>query len=174
METLTSSTPMTPVSFECGGTSLNLSEINAGDAILIWTQNSFYRFLVTDAATKRGQLLRGGQPVSDQDLTLIGTEDASSNKPREQQQELKTGASVVFYVLQGTLRPRLVTSPITQLNLVKSVECQTNEFNRATWGDQAEFSSLPLHQEQLHPALQVTTRSIQTENHEVIPVRRLS
>lgn len=152
MEHVASSTPRRQIHYESDRTTLNLGEIAAGDVVLIWTQNSFYRFLVTDAAANRGQLMRSGQPVSAQDVTLIGIETSSSREIRPQRPELQTGASAVFSIVQGALRPRLVTSPVSHLTLIKSAEGQINEFNCATWDDHAGFTP-PLHQESSHDSV---------------------
>lgn len=147
METPANLTPPRFAQVMAKPATLDLTKISAGDAILIWTQNSFYRFLVTNATAKRGQLIRGGEPVSAEEVALIGIADKSGQRLDAQNASLSTGARMLFRVAEGTLAPQLMTSPITRLNLIKAADRRTDEFNCETWDDQGGFDPLPLDEE---------------------------
>lgn len=146
MKPVASSTQIMPVNPRPGHTAFDLGEVCTGDAILIWTQNSFYRFLVTEAGARRGRLTRGGQPVSAEEVTLVGVADESGRCTREQGAELTAGARALFRVAEGSLAPRLLTSPVARCSLIRAADRHTDEFNRETWEDRPGPRLAPLDQ----------------------------
>lgn len=122
---------------------IDLEQLQVGDQLLLWTQNSFYQFLVKSAAPKCGRLARGGVPVSaGAAVTLVGAAEKRDGKRPEAL--LKTGRHAVFLVPEEDDDARqLVTSTITKLNCIQLASSET-------WGDGAGLEPLPFGREQPH------------------------
>lgn len=123
--------------------SLDLAQLRAGDQLLLWTQNSFYQFLVKSTAPNCGRLARGGVPVSTgAAVTLLGaSEQRDGNRPEPL---LKIGRHAVFLVPEEADDARqLITSAITKLDCIQFASSET-------WGDDAGLEPLPFGREQPH------------------------
>jgi hypothetical protein len=95
-----------------------ITELNPSAEISIRTQNSAYRFSLTDRILCRGFLTGGILGGQQRDAFLAGAvlpnaaRSCDSNK-------LETGTRALFYMDEGDKFCRLVTSVITELVLVK-------------------------------------------------------
>lgn len=145
MSAETTSTTFLQSEAESGTTIINLSELSAEDQLLIWTKNSFYRFLITDPAAQRGQLARGGRALSSGEAIFLGVTDSSGNEAAESNRhQLSAGTRAVWLATQDGQRRRLVTSVISRLVLIKAAERSFDEFNAATREDDAGLRPLPV------------------------------
>lgn len=131
---------------------IDLEQLQVGDQLLLWTQNSFYQFLVKSTAPRCGRLARGGVPVSaGAAVTLLGaSEQRDGNRPEAL---LKVGRHAVFLVPEEDDDARqLVTSTITKLNCIQFASSQT-------WSDEAGLEPLPFGREQPHDTVDFTVIS---------------
>ena len=127
--------------------SIDLGVLAAGDQVLIWTENSFYRFRISDAATGRGWLLRAGQSLETEEATLLGTIDSSDNGLIENNSRLGAGMRAMWVATYGDELRSVLTSIITRLVLIKAFKQGACEFHAAIWEDDGGLRSLPIYQD---------------------------
>ena len=103
---------------------IEFEKIKVSEEIIIETQNSCYRFSVTDAPQRRGYLSGGSLGDETRQAILMGTifkkGDTFSADPRG----LKTDARAFFYIETPSGVKHLVTSIIIKLTHVKNEEAQ--------------------------------------------------
>ena len=95
-----------------------ITELNPSVEISIRTQNSAYRFSLTDRRLCRGVLTGGILGREQRDAFLAGTILPNAVRVSDSK-KLETGARALFYMDIGDQLCRLVTSAITELALVK-------------------------------------------------------
>jgi hypothetical protein len=127
-------------------TSINVSDLAAGDELLIWTDNSFYRYRILDPVAARGCLLRAGQSLTSEDATLLGTTDISGSEVKDGNRQLERGMRMIWLAMRGDELQRLLTSAITRMVLIKAFNRGADEFHAAIWEDDAGLRSLPIYQ----------------------------
>jgi hypothetical protein len=93
---------------------IKFSEIQSKDQLLIRTANSEYRFRVTDAAQRRGQLTGGTLGDSERDAVLAGAISATGALGQIAL-ALQPGGRAVFYLTATRGIERLITSEITRI-----------------------------------------------------------
>lgn len=104
---------------QAGG--LAFSEIRANDYLLIYTRNSFYSFLVTDAAEMRGTLAGGAHLGGGSDAVLLGAiVKRSQSKFLTERTRLQADSRALFVVDAGEGVRKLMTSTITRLICLRS------------------------------------------------------
>jgi hypothetical protein len=138
MNEQTTSTQMRPTD---AATTIDLGAIKTGDQLLIRTLNSYYRFLVTDSAPRRGRLMQGSRLVWGSEVELAGASDESGRRSAE----LKSGARAEFLIGHGARRRQLLTSAITGLAVIKADERGEDFFSAETWDDQAGLQRTQLY-----------------------------
>lgn len=138
---------------------IDLAQLQVGDQLLLWTQNSFYQFLVKSTAPNCGRLARGGVPVSaGAAITLTGATEQSDGNATEAL--LKIGRRAVFLVPEDGDDPRqLVTSPIIKMNCLSLAHRGADFFSSETWDDEAGLEPLPFGREQPHDTVDFTVIS---------------
>jgi hypothetical protein len=127
--------------------SVDLADLAAGDQVLIWTENSFYRFRISDASTGRGWLLRAGQSLETAEATLLGTTDSSDSRLIESNSRLGPGMRAMWVATYGDDLRSVFTSIITRLVLIKAFKQGTCEFHAAIWEDDGGLRSLQIYQD---------------------------
>jgi hypothetical protein len=150
MNTRNNSTQQRYDAVEGAADAIDLNQLQVGDQLLLWTQNSFYQFLIKSTAPTNGRLARGGVPVSaGAAVTLVGASEQRQGQAPEAL--LKTGRHAVFLVPEEDDDPRqLVTSAITKLNRIQLAKQGTDFFSSETWGDDAGLEPLPFGREHPH------------------------
>lgn len=93
---------------------IKLSEIHSSDQLLIKTANSEYRFRVTDAEQRRGQLSGGTLGDSEREAVLAGA-ISGTGALGHIDLGLKPGGRAVFYLTATRGIERLITSVITRV-----------------------------------------------------------
>lgn len=103
---------------------MTMKDIMPSDQILIRTQNSEYRFSVTDPIERKGTLSGGTLGDNSRDAVLIGTlsEGNNPNAFDKVSGGLKTGKRALFYLSAKNGVERLITSIITGITRNKSRE----------------------------------------------------
>jgi hypothetical protein len=94
---------------------IKFSEIQSKDQLLIQTANSEYRFRVTDAAQRRGQLTGGTLGNIERDAVLAGAISATGALGQIAL-ALQPGGRAVFYLTATRGIERLITSVITRVS----------------------------------------------------------
>jgi len=92
---------------------LAFKDIDESDMILIRTQNSEYRFAITDAEGRRGILSGGSLGDGGRDANLVGALPESGAAIVGDTSKLKTGSRALFYLSARKGIERLITSVIT-------------------------------------------------------------
>lgn len=101
---------------EAGVHAVDLSEVRANDFILIYTRNSFYSFLITDAGQLRGNLAGGAHLGKGSEALLLGAVSRRrGSRLLTERSNLKTNARALFAVAAGGEEKQLMTSAITRL-----------------------------------------------------------
>ena len=95
---------------------LAFKDIDESDMILIRTQNSEYRFAITDPQGRRGILTGGSLGDERRDANLIGALPESGMAVVDDTSKLKTGSRALFYLSARKGIERLITSVITNIN----------------------------------------------------------
>ena len=95
-----------------------LTELNPSVEISIRTQNSAYRFSLTDRRLCRGFLSGGILGGQQRDAFLAGAVLPNAVRISDSK-KLETGTRALFYMDVGDQLCRLITSVITELVLVK-------------------------------------------------------
>jgi hypothetical protein len=103
---------------------IEFEDLESAAAIVIETQNSRYRFTVTDVAERRGYLSGGSLGEQAQKAILLGTIYKRGEGYTTDPRGLKTGARALFYLETPSGMKHLVTSLITELAQVKTPEEQ--------------------------------------------------
>jgi len=96
-------------------------EIKDKEQILIRTQNSEYRFSMTDPAERRGSLSGGSLGNHVRDAVLVGSLANNNNLPSDSL-ELKVGRRALFFLKARYGVERLVTSIITDIKRTRLME----------------------------------------------------
>ncbi|HXG95010.1 MAG TPA: hypothetical protein VNN73_21905 [Blastocatellia bacterium] len=91
---------------------MELKNISEEDQILIRTQNSEYRFSVTDPEERRGLLSGGSLGDRQRDAVLVGMLGITDGL-KSDISSLKTGGRALFYLKSNYGVERLITSVIT-------------------------------------------------------------
>lgn len=103
---------------------LAFSSIDVGDALIIETRNSTYRFLVIDAVSGQG-ILTGGMSVGNAGCALlIGVSVEDKNGFRLDTTCLKVGGRAIFHLDTDNGIDRLITSGITSLFHIRDGKAQ--------------------------------------------------
>jgi hypothetical protein len=95
---------------------LAFKDIAESDMILIRTQNSEYRFAITDPQGRRGILSGGSLGGERRDANLVGALPESGLAVVDDVAKLKTGSRALFYLSAKKGIERLITSVITGIN----------------------------------------------------------
>jgi hypothetical protein len=98
---------------------IKFSEIQSKDQLLIQTANSEYRFRVTNAEQRRGQLTGGTLGNSERDAVLAGAISATGTLGNIAL-ALQLGGRAVFYLTATRGIERLITSEITRVSCAHS------------------------------------------------------
>jgi hypothetical protein len=93
---------------------IKLSEIQSSDQLLIKTANSEYRFRVTDAEQRRGQLSGGTLGDGEREAVLAGA-ISGTGALGQIDLRLQPGGRAVFYLTATRGIERLITSVITRV-----------------------------------------------------------
>ena len=96
---------------------LTFKDIEESDTILIRTQNSEYKFAVTDAEGRRGVLSGGSLGGERRDANLVGALPESGPALIGDTSKLKTGSRALFYLSAKRGIERLITSVITGITI---------------------------------------------------------
>ena len=96
---------------------IGLDRLCKGDRVSVQTQRSRYEFSVLDASTQRGTLTGGALGNQILEVFLCGT--ISKDRTDSDSRKLKTGGRAVFFIDQKHKAQRLVTSPITDIAIVR-------------------------------------------------------
>jgi hypothetical protein len=94
---------------------IKLSEIQSSDQLLIKTANSEYRFRVTDAEQRRGQLSGGTIGDGEREAVLAGA-ISGTGALGQIDLGLQPGGRAVFYLTATRGIERLITSVITRVS----------------------------------------------------------
>ena len=97
---------------------ITVKDLKQKDEISIRTQNSEYRFRVTDPIKGRG-LLSGGLLGEAQHEASLCYEDATNSQPRQLLARLEIGRCAFFYVFFRDSFKRLATSEIKDVSLAR-------------------------------------------------------
>ncbi|HJQ70081.1 MAG TPA: hypothetical protein VKA70_13980 [Blastocatellia bacterium] len=92
---------------------LTFKDITNSDMILIRTQNSEYRFAITDAEGRRGILSGGSLGDAGRDANLVGALPQSGPAVVGDTSKLETGSRALFYLSAKKGIERLITSVVT-------------------------------------------------------------
>ncbi|HEX5736338.1 MAG TPA: hypothetical protein VF131_26140 [Blastocatellia bacterium] len=92
---------------------LTFKDIDESDTILIRTQNSEYRFAITDAEGRRGILSGGSLGEGGRDANLVGALPESGAAIVGDTSKLETGSRALFYLSAKKGIERLITSVVT-------------------------------------------------------------
>ncbi len=103
---------------------IEFEDIHSAEEIVIETQNSLYRFCVTDAGHCHGYLSGGSLGEQKQKAILLGTIFKQGDSYTTDPKGLKTDARAIFYLETESGMKHLVTSRITKLTQVKYIEEQ--------------------------------------------------
>jgi hypothetical protein len=96
-------------------------ETTGEEQIIIRTQNSEYRFSITNAQERSGTLSGGSLGEHRRDAVLVGTL-GSNNQMASDSLELKTGRRALFFLKAKHGVERLITSIITEIKRSSSIE----------------------------------------------------
>ena len=96
---------------------LTFKDIEESDTILIRTQNSEYKFAVTDAEGRRGVLSGGSLGGEPRDANLVGELPESGPPLVGNTSKLETGSRALFYLSAKRGIERLITSVITGITI---------------------------------------------------------
>lgn len=99
---------------------IEFEDIKTSEEILIETQNSCYRFCVTDAHQRHGYLSGGSLGNRAQKAILLGTIYKQGGAYTTDPKGLKTDARALFYIETESGMKHLVTSIIIKLTQVKT------------------------------------------------------
>ena len=99
------------------GQVIELDQLCKGDRVSVQTRRSSYQFSVSDASRRRGTLTGGALGNQILEAFLGGT--ISKDRTDSDSSELKTGARAIFFIDLRYKAQRLVTSPITDIAIVK-------------------------------------------------------
>lgn len=97
---------------------ISVDALNRGDRVLVQTQRSLYRFSISDAPRRRG-LLTGGS-LGDQTVEATFAGSILNDCVEFDSWELKPGFRAVFFIQKGRITQRLMTSLVTEVNLVRN------------------------------------------------------
>lgn len=100
--------------------SIEFEDIRTSEEILIQTQNSCYRFCITDGDQRHGYLSGGSLGCRRQRAILLGTIFKQGVSYSTDPKGLKTDARALFYIETEAGMKHLVTSPIIKLTQIKS------------------------------------------------------
>lgn len=103
---------------------IEFEDIKVSEELIIETQNSSYRFLVTDASQRQGYLSGGSLGKALRRAILMGTISKEGDTFTTDPWGLKTDARAFFYLETESGMKHLVTSIITQLTHVRNEEVQ--------------------------------------------------
>ena len=105
------------VSNNSGG--LSLDNMTGNDRLVIKTNNSTYRFVMTDPALRQGLLSGGALSDTPRSVILVGSILEGAGGFVSDFPGLKVGARAVFYLASSAGMERLITSVIIKLTLIK-------------------------------------------------------
>jgi hypothetical protein len=94
---------------------LDCSNLYINDLIIIRTQNNLYRFLITDAKTRRGRVIGEWRKYNFPYAILIGALIQVGEQMETLHARLQTAAQALFLVHQGNQKMQLTTSAILAL-----------------------------------------------------------
>lgn len=106
------------------GHSIEFDDLKTSQEIIIETQNSCYRFCVTDAHQRHGYLSGGSLGKQVQKAILLGTIFKKGGAYTTDPGGLKTEARAFFYIETESGMKHLVTSIITKLSQVDQTQDQ--------------------------------------------------
>jgi hypothetical protein len=98
---------------------LSFDDLTATDRLLIYTQNSQYRFSVIDPARRRGTLSGGSLGDHPRDAILVGTLGEGTTGFDTDAWNLATEARAMFDLKANDGWERMITSPITDIALIR-------------------------------------------------------
>lgn len=101
---------------------IEFEDIKVSEEIILETQNSCYRFSVTDAHQRRGYLSGGSLGDQAWKAILMGTIFKKGDTFTTDPWGLKTDARAIFYLETESGMKHLVTSVILKLTLVRTEE----------------------------------------------------
>ena len=96
---------------------LAFEDIEESDTIMIRTQNSEYKFAVTDPEGRRGVLSGGSLGGERRDANLVGALPQSGPAVVGDTSKLETGSRALFYLSAKRGIERLITSVITGISI---------------------------------------------------------
>jgi hypothetical protein len=96
---------------------LAFEDIEESDTIMIRTQNSEYKFAVTDPEGRRGVLTGGSLGGERRDANLVGALPQSGPAVVGDTSKLETGSRALFYLSAKRGIERLITSVITAITI---------------------------------------------------------
>lgn len=103
---------------------IEFEDLVTSEELVIETQNSCYRFCITDAVQRHGYLSGGSLGNQPQKAILLGTILKQGESYTTDPRGLKTDARALFYIETEVGMKHLVTSIITKLTQVKNIDEQ--------------------------------------------------
>lgn len=111
----------------------DLESLIGNDNVLIKTDNSLYKFLVTDSTLRQGKLSGGSLGENPRTAILVVSICESADGQVNETPGLSVGARAVFYIVSHAGMERLITSTVVDITLIrngKAWSLSISSFNR--------------------------------------------